>query len=79
MAGESSDLEDIDEALLPVAVAALDALLERASLAAPGRDGDGHAAGMRHLAAQMEALLRQVDRLSSAPAQAPASPARIAA
>ena len=56
--------ERIEETILPSLSLTLDTLLEAASLARPGRDGESYAAELRSLGRQLEALIREVESLS---------------
>jgi hypothetical protein len=66
------DFERIEESILPSLSLALDALLDSAALARPGKDAEAFAAGLRTLGLQLEALTRKVEAESSA---APIDPA----
>lgn len=57
-AGINAAFERIEESLLPGIALMLDTLLEAASLARPGIDGDSHAARLRAMALQIEELTR---------------------
>ena len=58
--------ERIEETILPSLSMILDTLLEAASLARPGHDGEAFAAELRTLGFQLEALTRQVEAASPA-------------
>jgi hypothetical protein len=58
--------ERIEESILPSLSMMLDTLLEAATLARPGHDGEVFAAELRTLALQLEALTRQVEAASPA-------------
>ncbi len=56
--------ERIEETILPSVSAMLDSLLDAASLARPGVDAEAHAAELRRVALQLEALTREVEAIS---------------
>lgn len=56
--------ERIEESILPSLSLMLDTLLEAATLARPGHDGEAFAAELRTLGLQLEALTRQVEAVS---------------
>jgi hypothetical protein len=58
--------ERIEESILPSLSMMLDTLLEAATLARPGHDGDVFAAELRTLGLQLEELTRQVEAVSPA-------------
>jgi hypothetical protein len=58
--------ERIEETILPSLSMMLDSLLEAATLARPGHDGEVFAAELRTLGHQLEALTRQVEAVSPA-------------
>jgi hypothetical protein len=58
--------ERIEETILPSLSLMLDTLIEAASLARPGHDGEVFAAELRTLGFQLEELTRQVEALSPA-------------
>lgn len=58
--------ERIEETILPSLSLMLDTLLEAATLARPGHDGEVFAAELRTLGLQLEALTRQVEAVSPA-------------
>ena len=74
--------ERIEETILPSLSMMLDTLLEAATLARPGHDGEVFAAELRTLGLQLEALTREVEAVSPAeridPADYRASPCRAA-
>jgi hypothetical protein len=53
--------ERIEESILPSLSMMLDTLLEAATLARPGHDGEAFAAELRTLGLQLEALTRQIE------------------
>lgn len=57
-------LEQIEETILPSLSMMLDTLLEAATLARPGHDGEVFAAELRTLGFQLEELTRQVEAAS---------------
>lgn len=59
--------ERIEESILPSLSMMLDTLLEAATLARPGHDGEAFAAELRTLGLQLEALTRQIEAVSPAP------------
>lgn len=65
-AGLDEALERIEETILPGISMMLDSLLDAATLARPGFDGDVYAAELRTLALQLDALTRQVEAISPA-------------
>ncbi|HEX8623969.1 MAG TPA: hypothetical protein VF782_02705 [Allosphingosinicella sp.] len=56
--------ERIEESILPSLSMMLDTLLEAATLARPGHDGEVFAAELRTLGLQLEALTRQIEAIS---------------
>jgi hypothetical protein len=58
--------ERIEESILPSLSMMLDTLLEAATLARPGHDGEAFAAELRTLGLQLEALTRQIEAVSLA-------------
>jgi hypothetical protein len=58
--------ERIEESILPTLPTMLDTLLEAATLARPGHDGEAFAAELRTLGFQLEALTRQIEAASPA-------------
>lgn len=58
--------ERIEESILPSLSMMLDTLLEAATLARPGHDGEAFAAELRTLGLQLEALTRQIEAVSPA-------------
>lgn len=58
--------ERIEESILPSLSMMLDTLLEAATLARPGHDGDVFAAELRTLGLQLEELTRQIEAVSPA-------------
>lgn len=56
--------EPIEESILPSLSMMLDTLLEAATLARPGHDGEAFAAELRTLGFQLEALTRQIEAVS---------------
>lgn len=58
--------EQIEESILPTLSTMLDGLLEAATLARPGIDGETFAAELRTLGRQLEALTRQIEAVSPA-------------
>jgi hypothetical protein len=56
--------ERIEETILPTLSLMLDTLLEAATLARPGKDGEAFAAELRTLGLQLEELTRQVEAAS---------------
>ncbi len=58
--------ERIEESILPSLSTMLDTLLEAATLARPGHDGESFAAELRSLGLQLEALTRQIEDVSRA-------------
>jgi hypothetical protein len=58
--------ERIEESILPSLSMMLDTLLEAATLARPGHDGEVFAAELRTLGFQLEALTRQIESVSPA-------------
>jgi hypothetical protein len=58
--------ERIEESILPSLSMMLDTLLEAATLARPGHDGEVFAAELRTLAFQLEAVTRQIEAVSPA-------------
>jgi hypothetical protein len=58
--------ERIEESILPSLSMMLDTLLDAATLARPGHDGEAFAAELRTLGFQLEALTRQVEAVSPA-------------
>jgi hypothetical protein len=56
--------EAIEESILPSISMMLDTLLDAATLAQPGVDAEVHAAELRTLSVQLEALTRQVEAIS---------------
>ena len=58
--------ERIEESILPSLSMMLDTLLEAATLARPGHDGEAFAAELRTLGYQLEALTRQIEAASPA-------------
>jgi hypothetical protein len=58
--------ERIEESVLPSLSMMLDTLLEAATLARPGHDGEVFAAELRTLGFQLEALTRQIEAVSPA-------------
>ncbi len=61
--------ERIEEAILPSISMMLDALLDAASLAQPGRDAEAFADELRVMAHQLEALTAETEAISQAQAQ----------
>ena len=57
--------EAIEETILPSISLMLDTLLDAATLAQPGVDAEVHAAELRTLSLQLEALTRQVEAIST--------------
>ena len=57
--------EAIEETILPSISMMLDTLLDAATLAQPGVDAEVHAAELRTLSVQLEALTRQVGAISA--------------
>ncbi|MGA9581750.1 MAG: hypothetical protein WBR13_07265 [Allosphingosinicella sp.] len=53
--------ERIEESILPSLSTMLDTLLEAATLARPGHDGEAFAAVLRILGLQLDALTRQIE------------------
>jgi hypothetical protein len=68
--GEARQLEEaferIEESILPSLSIMLDSLLEAATLARPGHDGETFAAELRTLGCQLDALTRQIEAVSPA-------------
>ena len=58
--------ERIEETILPSLSLMLDTLIEAASLARPGHDGEAFAAELRTLGFQLEEVTRQVEAASPA-------------
>ena len=58
--------ERIEETILPSLSMMLDTLLEAATLARPGHDGEAFAAELRTLGLQLEDLTRQIEAASPA-------------
>jgi hypothetical protein len=58
--------ERIEETILPSLSLMLDTMLEAATLARPGHDGEVFAAELRTLGLQLEALTRQIEAVSPA-------------
>jgi hypothetical protein len=63
--------ERIEETILPSLSMMLDTLLEAATLARPGHDGEIFAAELRTLGLQLEELTRQIEAVSPAARIAP--------
>ena len=57
---------EIEEAILPSISMMLDSLIDAASLAQPGFDAEAYAADLRLMAAQLEAITRQMEAISPA-------------
>jgi hypothetical protein len=64
--GLEEAFERIEETILPSISMMLDALLDAATAAQPGIDAHVHAAELRTIALQLEALTRQVEAISPA-------------
>jgi hypothetical protein len=62
--GIEEAFERIEERILPSISMMLDTLLDAALLARPGVDAEAHAAELRAIALQLEALTRQVESIS---------------
>jgi hypothetical protein len=58
--------ERIEESILPSLSTMLDTLLDAATLARPGHDGEAFAADLRTRGYQIEALTRQIEAVSPA-------------
>lgn len=58
--------ERIEETILPSLSIMLDTLLDAATLARPGHDGEVFAAELRTLGLQLESLTRQIEAVSPA-------------
>ena len=56
----------IEETILPSITMMLDTLIDAASLARPGADGEAFAAELRTLALQLEELTREIESISPA-------------
>ena len=61
----NDDLARIEASILPSLTLMLDALLDAAALARPGHDAACYAAEIRTVAAELESVTRQIERLSS--------------
>jgi hypothetical protein len=64
--GLDEAFDRIEETILPSISMMLDTLLDAASLARPGFDGEVYATELRTIALQLEELTRQVEAISPA-------------
>jgi hypothetical protein len=63
-----ADFGRIEASILPSLTMMLDALLDAAAMARPGKDAASYAAQLQTLAGELQSVTRQVEMLSALPA-----------